>query len=303
MRALVISGGGSKGAYAGGVAEYLIQKQNRSYDIYVGSSTGSLLLPHLAIGEIDTLHNIYTNVNQNDIFSLNPFVIRKKDNREYVTINYLTTVLQFVKKKRTFGESKNLRKLIRKTITKEVYEEAKNVATDLVITVSNFTKNEIEYKSIKECNYEEFCDWLWISCNYVPFMSLVTRDDCEYGDGGFGAVVPVREAIRRGATDVDVIILESENMENNKVLGKNPFSLIVNLLGFLSDQIEQSNIVEGKLSALNKNVTLNLYYTPSKLTENSLVFDKKLMTNWWKQGYKYAEYREHQQKNIKEMVR
>src|SRR5690606_4349059 len=113
MRALVISGGGSKGAYAGGVAEYLIQKQNRSYDIYVGSSTGSLLLPHLAIGEIDTLHNIYTNVNQNDIFSLNPFVIRKKDNREYVTINYLTTVLQFVKKKRTFGESKNLRKLIR----------------------------------------------------------------------------------------------------------------------------------------------------------------------------------------------
>ncbi|WP_291070000.1 MULTISPECIES: patatin family protein [unclassified Empedobacter] len=303
MRALVISGGGSKGAYAGGVAEYLIQKQNRSYDIYVGSSTGSLLLPHLAIGEIDTLHNIYTNVNQNDIFNLNPFVIRKKDNREYVTINYLTTVLQFVKKKRTFGESKNLRKLIRKTITKEVYEEAKNVATDLVITVSNFTKNEIEYKSIKECNYEEFCDWLWISCNYVPFMSLVTRDDCEYGDGGFGAVVPVREAIRRGATDVDVIILESENMENNKVLGKNPFSLIVNLLGFLSDQIEQSNIVEGKLSALNKNVTLNLYYTPSKLTENSLVFDKKLMTNWWKQGYKYAEYREHQQKNIKEMVR
>ncbi|MCD8496109.1 MAG: patatin-like phospholipase family protein [Bacteroides graminisolvens] len=303
MRALVISGGGSKGAYAGGVAEYLIQKQNRSYDIYVGSSTGSLLLPHLAIGEIDTLHNIYTNVNQNDIFSLNPFVIRKKDNREYVTINYLTTVLQFVKKKRTFGESKNLRKLIRKTITKEVYEEAKNVATDLVITVSNFTKYEIEYKSIKECNYEEFCDWLWISCNYVPFMSLVTRDDCEYGDGGFGAVVPVREAIRRGATDVDVIILESENMENNKVLGKNPFSLIVNLLGFLSDQIEQSNIVEGKLSALNKNVTLNLYYTPSKLTENSLVFDKKLMTNWWKQGYEYAEYREHQQKNIKEMVR
>ena len=28
MRALVISGGGSKGAFAGGVAEYLIDKMN-----------------------------------------------------------------------------------------------------------------------------------------------------------------------------------------------------------------------------------------------------------------------------------
>lgn len=135
MRALVISGGGSKGAYAGGVAEYLIQKQKQNYDMYVGSSTGSLLLPHLAIGQIDKLYDIYTNVNQNNIFSLNPFIIRKKRNREYVTINYLTTALQFLKKKRTFGESKNLKKLIKNKIAQDVFEEAKRITTDLVITV------------------------------------------------------------------------------------------------------------------------------------------------------------------------
>ena len=33
---------------------------------------------------------------------------------------------------------------------------------------------------------------------------------------------------------------------------------------------------------------LNLYYTPSKLTENSLVFNKKLMRSWWQQGFDYA---------------
>jgi len=135
MRALVISGGGSKGAYAGGVAEYLIQKQKQNYDMYVGSSTGSLLLPHLAIGQIDKLYDIYTNVNQNNIFSLNPFIIRKKRNREYVTINYLTTALQFLKKKRTFGESKNLKKLIKNKIAQDVFEEAKRITMDLVITV------------------------------------------------------------------------------------------------------------------------------------------------------------------------
>ena len=44
-----------------------------------------------------------------------------------------------------------------------------------------------------------------------------------------------------------------------------------------------------KLAAKNKNVNLNLYYTPSKLTENSLIFNKSLMESWWEQGYNYAE--------------
>jgi len=288
MRALVISGGGSKGAFAGGVAAHLMKVQHRNYDIFVGSSTGSLLLTHLAIGEIDKLHEVYTNVNQKSIFSLNPFKIKKKDNREYVSINYLNTILQFIKKRRTFGESKNLRKLISRKITKEDFLKAKNTNKDIVVTVSNLTKNNIEYKSIKDFSYEEFCDWIWISCNYIPFMSLVKKNDFEYADGGFGSMVPIREAIRRGATEVDAIILESENMEHNKVLGKNPFSLMVNLFGFVLDQVERSNIIEGKLAASNKNVLLNLYYTPSQLTENSLIFDKKLMKTWWDQGFKYA---------------
>ncbi|WP_283639687.1 patatin-like phospholipase family protein [Mesonia mobilis] len=288
MRALVISGGGSKGAFAGGVAAHLMKVQHRNYDIFVGSSTGSLLLTHLAIGEIDKLHEVYTNVNQKSIFSLNPFKIKKKDNREYVSINYLNTILQFIKKRRTFGESKNLRKLISRKITKEDFLKAKNTNKDVVVTVSNLTKNNIEYKSIKDFSYEEFCDWIWISCNYIPFMSLVKKNDFEYADGGFGSMVPIREAIRRGATEVDAIILESENMEHNKVLGKNPFSLMVNLFGFVLDQVERSNIIEGKLAASNKNVLLNLYYTPSQLTENSLIFDKKLMKIWWDQGFKYA---------------
>ena len=288
MRALVISGGGSKGAYAGGVAEHLIREQKKKYDILIGSSTGSLLISHLALGKIDKLHDIYTNVNQASIFSLNPFVVKHEGDREYVSINYLTTLLQFLKKKRTFGESKNLRKLIRDKITKEEFYKIKATVADLVVTVSNLSKNQIEYKSIKDFDYEEFCDWIWISCNYVPFMSLVKKNNFEYADGGFGCLVPIREAIRRGATEIDAVILESENMEYNKVLGKNPFSLMVNLFGYMLDQVERSNIIEGKLAAINKDVGLNLYYTPSKLTENSLIFNKKLMREWWQQGYNYA---------------
>lgn len=289
MRALVISGGGSKGAYAGGVAQYLMEKQKRKYDLFLGSSTGSLLIPHLAIGEIERIHQIYTNVNQHSIFSLNPFITKKKGNREYVGINYFSSLLQFLKKKRTFGESKNLRKTIRKNFSKTDFEKAKRTVKDIVVTVSNLTKNQVEYKSITTCTYDEFCDWIWISCNYVPFMSLVTRNECEYADGGFGCLVPIREAVKRGATEIDAIILESENLEHNNILGRNPFSLMVNLFGFMWDQVRYHNVIEGQLAAINKNVTLNLYYTPSRLTENSLIFKKNLMTKWWEQGFEYAE--------------
>ncbi|WJJ95590.1 patatin-like phospholipase family protein [Algibacter luteus] len=289
MKALVISGGGSKGAYAGGVAEYLIKDEGRDYDMFLGTSTGSLLIPHLAVGAIDKIHKVFTNVNQSNIFSVNPFVLRKKGNREFVSIDFLNSLWQFIKMKRTFGESKALRRYLKKHFTYEEYLLIRDTKDDVVVTVSNLSKNVVEYKSIKDFSYDEFCDWIWISCNYIPFMSLVKKDGFEYADGAFGCVVPIREAILRGATEIDAIILESESMQYNKILGKNPFSLMISLFGHLLDQVERSDILIGKLAAKNRDVKLNLYYTPSKLTENSLIFNKKLMTSWWQQGYYYAK--------------
>lgn len=296
MRALVISGGGSKGAFAGGVAQYLIEEQGKKYDMFLGTSTGGLLIPHLAAGNISKVYDIYTNVTQSTIFSVNPFIVKKKDGREYVTINFMNTLWQFIKQKRTFGESKNLQKEIKKHFTEENFYELKNYKVDVVVTVSNLSKNRVEYKSIKDFEYEDFCDWIWISCNYIPFMSLVTKNGYEYADGGLGCVVPIREAIKRGAREVDAVILEAENMEYHKVLGKNPFSLMINLFGFLLDQVEYHDVVEGKLAALNKKVKLTTYYTPVKLTENSLVFNKTAMKSWWQQGFEYARDRDLEQR-------
>lgn len=291
MKALVISGGGSKGAYAGGVGHHLIVKQAKAYNMFIGTSTGSLLLPHLALGKAEKLKSIYTNATPKDIFNINPFIVKRKGNREYVAIKHWNVLWQLMRNKRTFGESKNLRKNISRNFTIEEFNTLKSSDIEVVVTVSNLTKNVIEYKSLKENTYEDFCDWMWISANYVPFMSLVTKNGFEYADGGFGAVSPIREAIKRGAKEVDAIILEAENMEHNIVLGKNPFSLMVNLFGFVIDQIEYHNIAEGKLAAIAKDVELNLYYTPTKLTENSLIFDKTLMTNWWQRGFEAANKR------------
>ena len=291
-KALVISGGGSKGAFAGGVAEYLLKEKKNIYDIFLGTSTGSLMVSHLALGKIDTLKKIYTEVNQRSIFNINPFRISNKNGVTIVNIRHSATILNFLKGSKTFGESKNLRKLISKNITRDIYDAILKEKKEVVVTVSNFTANRIEYKSIQKHNYEDFCDWIWSSCNYIPFMSLFEKNGHQYGDGGFGCLIPIREAIERGAKVIDAIILETETTQINRMPAKNPFSLLFTIQEFMMEHVEKHNITIGKLSAKQKDIELNLYYTPTVLTTNSLVFDAKKMAKWWESGYEYAKKRE-----------
>ncbi|WP_435414915.1 patatin-like phospholipase family protein [Polaribacter aestuariivivens] len=291
-KAMVISGGGSKGAFAGGVAQYLMKNKGKKYDLFLGTSTGSLMVSHLAMGMLDELKELYTNVTQETIFSNNPFTIKKVSGEKVISINHLNTFWNFLNGRKTFGESKHLRTLIKKNVTKEMYVKIRAANKEVVVTVSNLTANQIEYKSINDCTYEDFCDWIWGSCNYVPFMSLLEKDYCQYADGGFGSLIPIREAILRGATEIDAIILETEVTQFNRLPSKNPFSLLFDVFDFMLTHVERHNITIGKLAASNKNVKLNLYYTPTVLTTNSLVFDKVLMRKWWKSGFDYAKSKE-----------
>jgi NTE family protein len=289
MRALVISGGGSKGAFAGGVAQYLLEDEKNKYDLFLGTSTGSLLIPHLALGNIKQIHDIYTNVDMNEIFDVNPFIVKNKNGIDTVTINHLNVISQFLKGRRTFGESKKLLKYIKESFTISDFNHLKSTKTDVVITITNLSRNQAEYKSIHECTYDEFCDWIWISSNYIPFMSLVSKNGFDYGDGGFSSLVPIREAIIRGATEIDVIVLETEKTTTKITIGRNPFSLLIDLFRIALDQIEKHDILLGNLSANDNNVKLNIYYTPIDLTHNALIFNKNKMREWWRKGYAYAQ--------------
>lgn len=289
MKALVISGGGSKGAFAGGVAEFLIGTSGKKYDMFVGTSTGSLLLSHLALGKLEKIKTIYSNVNQKTIFNNCPFVVKKKHGVDEISMNHWNILKNFMAGKRTFGESENLRKMIKNSITPAEFNTLKESEIDVVVTVSNLSLNQVEYKSINDCTYDQFCDWIWISSNYVPFMSLARVNGCEYADGGLGSIVPIEEAIRRGATEVDVVVLHTEVNNLNRMPSRNPFELLTTMLSFVLDRIEHQNIRIGKLVANQKQATINLYYTPTILTTNSLVFDKAKMTRWWQRGYLYAK--------------
>ncbi len=290
MRALVISGGGSKGAFAGGVAQYLVEDLKHNYEMLVGTSTGSLLITHLALSKLEKIKEIYTSVNQKSIFNNCPFIIKKERHGKMdIGINHINVLKNLLRGRKTFGESKNLRKLIERAINQEEFEILKSGPKEVVVTVANLSLNQVEYKSINDYNYQDFLDWIWISCNYIPFMSLVKKHGCEYADGGFGSMVPIEEAIDRGATEIDVIILETEVMHYNRMPSKNAFELITNMHNYMADRIEKQNIRIGKFVASHKDVILNFYFTPTVLTTNSLIFNKQKMKQWWQDGYYYAK--------------
>ena len=67
-RALVISGGGCKGAFAVGFLKRIFEHwPNLTFDIYVGTSTGSLVAPLVAMNEMALLEQIYTTVTTQEI--------------------------------------------------------------------------------------------------------------------------------------------------------------------------------------------------------------------------------------------
>ena len=288
MKALVISGGGSKGAFAGGVAQFLMEEKQKDYDLFIGTSTGSMMVSHLAIGKIKELKELYTNVSQKTIFSSCPFKVKKVNNHTTVGINHINTLINFIRGSKTFGESHNLKKLINREMNDIFLKQVKDSNKEVVVTVSNITHNRVEYKSLKACSFDDFRDWIWASTNYVPFMSLMVKDHYEYADGGFANLVPIEEAIKMGATEIDAIILETEVSQINRMPSKNPFSLLTSIFEFMQDNIEKQNVSLGKLVAKHHNIKLDLYYTPIVLTTNSLIFDEVKMRQWWDYGFKHA---------------
>lgn len=293
MRALVISGGGSKGAYAGGIAEYLINDLGRSYDVFVGTSTGSLLVPLLAAGEIARAREVYCNVRQSDIFSRCPFIVRRTENGFKTRFNHFGILRQFISGRKTFGESRNLLSLIRSTLTPGIFQRLKESNAFVIVTVANLTRNTIEHKYLRDYDYDEFCDWIWISANLVPFMTLVEKNGDEYADGGFGNPVPIQEAISIGATEIDVINLRPRHKMTRNVASGNAFNLLMKGFNFMLYQLAQDDVAMSLLESRYSNVRINLFHTERVLTDNSVIFDPEQMAAWWQEGRDFARRKTH----------
>ena len=293
MRALVISGGGSKGAFAGGFAEYMIREKKVNYDILVGTSTGSLLIPLLAINQIEKLKEAYTSVSQKDIYNISPFLINElPDGSIKSKINHFNTLRMFLKRRKTFGETNNLRKTLERILSEADFESIKQSNKYVVVSVANLSKNRMEYKYLRDYGYHDFLDWMWASASFVPFMSVVEKDGYEYGDGGFGNYIPIEQAIDLGATMIDVVVLIPKQKNVHHQHTTNAFETLLRTMGFMLDQIAYDDIHIGHLQSIyDSKVKIHFHFTPQLLTQNSFYFSPVFMKKWWDEGYQFASQR------------
>jgi predicted patatin/cPLA2 family phospholipase len=295
-KALVVSGGGSRGAFGGGLVENLMKLKNKEWEIFIGTSTGSLLVPLISIKSIDKLKEKYTNVSNKDIFNIRPF----KQNGKVRIFNLLMRVITG---KTSIGQGKNLRKNIENIFTKEDYNKSIEMNKLINITVGNVTTANSEYKSQKECNYEDFCDWMLASCSVPIAFEVFKKNGFEYLDGGIFDNVPIQRAIDLGAEEIDVVILSEKNKDMSKWKSKNIFNVMFRILDILSLGVTRDDVHLGKIEGELKNININYYYLPDNFNvgAGTVVFDPVMMKKWWEMGYNFDLKEDGSKKSLSEL--
>lgn len=291
-KALCISGGGSMGAWAGGIVDFL-KFSNKNWDLFFGTSTGSLIIPLVACDKIDKLKLAYTSIKPEDIFLFNPFKIKKKKNGEFrFKLDHYNIIKNFIKNgTRTLGDSSNLRSTIKKFLTESEYLEIKELKKEIVVSVSNLTLENLELKSNLEESYEDFIDWMLASASATPFMSLVEKNGCEYADGGIFRFIPIIEAIESGATEIDAIVLMEDNSRERVEKVRNVLHLIGKIirLFLVSRKNDDTDLKHLAKLVGEEEVIINFYYLPRKITNNPYIFDSSIMSSWWEESFELAQ--------------
>jgi NTE family protein len=280
-KGLVISGGGSKGSFAGGILEYLINEKKYDWDVLVGTSTGSMLVPLISVGEIEKLKSQYTNITNKDIFSVDPFNKKGK-------IRILNLIWRLIRGKNSIGEVKNLEKLLREYYTETDFNTSIQKNKDVFVTTTNVTDSISEYIHQKNNDYEMFCDYIVASAS-IPIVFPIKRlNETDYLDGGIIDPIPIQKAIDEGCDEIDIIILSAEQQPKRPVM-ENMVNVAINTIRLMNIEITRDDISIGNLEGDLQNVKLNIYRTPVSLTKNSAIFDKEEMRKWWAEGYEFAK--------------
>ena len=201
--ALVVSGGGSKGAFAVGAVERL-REEGVEFDIVAGTSTGALMGPLVITDEIQALRGIYTNIHDEDI-------LKKRNIIEIATQDaiYDTTPLW---------------ELINSFMTEERYQKILASPKELFLTTVNLQTGGVENwnphnsgenggsMSLRAVNRAIFA-----SASQPVLMPAIEIEEGghQYVDGGVRDVAPLKIAIDKGATHIYAIVLSPESHEPN----------------------------------------------------------------------------------------
>jgi NTE family protein len=292
--ALLISGGGSWGAFGGGT----LARLNKEFDMVVGVSTGSLLAPMTALREWEILKRGYTSVTNASVFDkcwYKPFPVTKKGKLSKIAI-----IMTLIMGQKTIGTSNALRKTIDAFFPEGCFNELRRQGKEILVGTQNYAEvpSKIHYFSSFDQEYEEFKDWMWCSACFPFFTTLVKKSwkDPEgnfhvgnWCDGGISDLIGIDQLMKKGFNEVDIILHRA------KVKEKYEGNIIDNLMENVTTSINamrydiEFEYFYDRIKKLNRRgAKVTIYWLPRKLSKNSMLFNEQEMTAWWQEGYDTA---------------
>jgi NTE family protein len=280
--ALVISGGGCKGAFAVGVLKYIYTNVNLEFDVFCGTSTGALILPLAVINDISTLDYIYSNSFTDDIIKQKLITKTVKDGYLYNT--------------------DPLKKLISDTITEDVFNQIMNSGKEFYIStvclqsgkITYFTNSDTvqsnhEYDIIKidADEREKMINAVRASAHQPVFMEPVEIENRQYVDGGVREYLPIRAALDAGSDKIYSIILAAES----DVASTENYTDLINIakrtIDLFSEDVGSNDYKIAKF--MNSKKVLDWIRPDEKLAENGLAFNPQNMRESMDKGFKKAK--------------
>jgi NTE family protein len=276
MRALVLSGGGSKGAFQEGGLRYLLLDQKRDYEIVCGVSVGALNAAVLSQAPLGDPAAAYAKVSSmwDRVATSN---IRKFWFLWYVAALWKCSVY----------DSGPLQKWVQQELdTNAIAASGRLVRLGAVswVTGNYFVATE---KS------PDFVSWVLASSSFPGFFKALKIDGEEWTDGGLRNVTPIGEAIRAGATEIDVIMTSNPDDRGNwDPKGKTTLWRLLRAIDLALDEVTRGDLKEAglkndlaKLTGEYKDVKIRLLQPSTHLAVDSLDFGPVGVRQMRAQGY------------------
>jgi len=210
-RAVVLSGGGSKGAYQIGVWKAL-RKLGKKYSIVTGTSIGAVNGILMVQKEYHKAEYLWKNIGFSDLFDV------KFDDVKTELDIYKKFAEQFIKNGGI--STKKIHNFISKS-----YNEKKFYKSKVDYGIVTYSVSKMQPKIVlKSESKEKLLDYVMASSACYPAFQSIKIDNDKYVDGGYYDNLPINLAIDMGAEEIIAIDLGA--IGRKKSVSKNNATII-----------------------------------------------------------------------------
>ena len=247
-RALVVSGGGCKGAYAVGVLKFLrnrpdfFQNGKFLFDIYLGTSTGALVVPLASIGAMDQLIAFYSGISTDKLLVMHDLPSLVRTGCLFNSF-LLDTLIDTVFDAARFVQMSSPQKQVGVSAVCLQTGELK------LFTTQPLPANQPHYTTQTIQSRNDLVDAIMASVHQPFFLAPVRIRSApvnparHFVDGGVREYAPIQVALDAGATDIMAILLSPEVPEPvNDLDVKSLIDVLQRTVDIFSDDVNLNDV-------------------------------------------------------------